>query len=77
MKYSLNNIIKALDKLFKAGFIDEKSIINMKIEDLVKLNNMSGPDILVIAGFIQAIKDKKLVVFLSSDYKERKDDYNA
>lgn len=77
MKYSLNNIIKALDKLFKAGFIDEKSIINMKIEDLVKLNNMSGPDILVIAGFIQAIKDKKLVAFLSSDYKERKDDYNA
>ena len=28
MKYSLNNINKALDKLFKAGFIDEKSILN-------------------------------------------------
>ena len=77
MKYSLNNINKALDKLFKAGFIDEKSILNMKIEDLVKLDNMSGPDILIIAGFKQAIKDKKIVTFLSSNYKERKDDYNA
>ena len=77
MKYSLNNINKALDKLFKAGFIDEKSILNMKLEDLLKLDNLSNIEISIIIEFKKAIKSKKIVTFLSSDYKERKNDYNA
>ena len=77
MKYSLNNINKALDKLFKAGFIDEKSILNMNLEDLLKLDNISNIEISIIIEFKKAIKSKKIVTFLSSDYKERKDDYNA
>lgn len=70
MTYSLTSITKALDKLFKAGFLDEKAILNMKLEDLSKIDNLTSAEVSIIIGFKQAIKNKKLVAFLSSEYKE-------
>lgn len=69
MTYSLTNITKALDKLFKAGFLDEKAILNMKLEDLSKIDNLTSTEVSIIIGFKQAIKNKKIVAFLSNEYK--------
>lgn len=77
MIYNLNQIFKALDKLFKAGFTDEKSISNMKIEDLLKLKNLTNIEISIIIEFKKAIKEKNLVAFLTYSYKEREDDNYA
>lgn len=76
-KYNLNNIFKALDKLFSAGFINEKQILNMQLEDLSRLDNISNIEINIIIEFKKAIKNKKLVAFLSNNYKEERDDRNA
>ena len=76
-KYNLNNIFKALDKLFSAGFTTEKQILNMQLEDLSRLDNISNIEINIIIEFKKAIKNKKLVAFLSDNYKEERDDRNA
>ena len=34
-KYNLNQITKALEKLFEAGFNSDKKILAMKLEDFV------------------------------------------
>lgn len=76
-KYNLNNIFKALDKLFSAGFTTEKQILNMQLEDLSRLDNISNIEINIIIEFKKAIKNKKLVAFLSDNYKEERNDRNA
>ena len=38
MNKILNQKFKALDKLFEAGFTDEKSILKMQMEDFLKLS---------------------------------------
>lgn len=76
-KYNLNNILKALDKLFSAGFTTEKQILNMQLEDLSRLDNISNIEINIIIEFKKAIKNKKLVAFLSDNYKEERNDRNA
>ena len=77
MKFTFTQITKALEKLFKAGFIDEKSILNMKLEDLLKLDNLTNAEISIIIEFKKAIRSKNIIKFLSSDYSERKSDNNA
>ena len=57
-KYNLNNIFKALDKLFSAGFTTEKQILNMQLEDLSRLDNISNIEINIIIEFKKAIKNK-------------------
>jgi hypothetical protein len=69
MNYSLNQKFKALDKLFSAGFVDEKSILNMKLEDLLKMPNLSTIEVNIIIEFKKAIKDKNIVTFLSNQEK--------
>ena len=76
-RYNLNNIFKALDKLFSAGFTTEKQILNMQLEDLSRLDNISNIEINIIIEFKKAIKNKKLVAFLSDNYKEERNDRNA
>ena len=69
MNKILNQKFKALDKLFEAGFTDEKSILKMHMEDFLKLSQFSTVDINLIIKFKQAIKEKNIVAFLS-DNKE-------
>ncbi len=41
-KFNFLQISKLLEKLFKSGFNDEKSILNIQLEDLVKINDISN-----------------------------------
>ena len=67
MNQKLNQKFKALDKLFEAGFTDEKSILKMQMEDFLKLSQFSTVDINLIIKFKQAIKEKNIVAFLSNN----------
>ena len=66
MNYSYNQITKALGKLFRAGFVEEKNILNMKLEDLLKMPDLTTIEIGIIIDFKKAIKDKSIVKFLSN-----------
>lgn len=66
MNYSYNQITKALDKLFRAGFVEEKNILNMKLEDLLKMPDLTTIEVGIIIEFKKAIKEKNVVKFLSS-----------
>lgn len=64
-KYNLNQITKTLDKLFKAGFVDEKSILAIKLDDLEKIQDVTSVEITIIIDLKRAIKNKKIIAFLS------------
>lgn len=66
-KYNLNQITKTLDKLFKAGFIDEKSILAIKLDDLEKIQDVTSVEITIIIELKKAIKNKRIIAFLSCD----------
>ena len=55
-----------LEKLFKAGFTDEKGIIDIRLEDLEKISEISSVDIIILLELKKAIKTKKIISFLSS-----------
>ncbi len=65
MKYNLTIISKTLDKLFKAGFNNEKVILNMKMEDLQKIQNITSLEMNIIIDFKKAVKDKNIIDFLN------------
>ncbi|MBR1936728.1 MAG: hypothetical protein IJ842_03435 [Bacilli bacterium] len=62
-KYSLSGITKLLEKLFNAGFTDEKSILAIQLEDLDKMN-ISPNEIKIILDLKKAIRTKKMIAFL-------------
>ena len=64
-KYNLNQITKTLDKLFKAGFVDGKSILAIKLDDLEKIQDVTSVEITIIIDLKRAIKNKKIIAFLS------------
>ena len=72
-KYNLNQITKTLDKLFKAGFIDEKSILAIKLDDLEKIQDVTSVEITIIIELKKAIKNKKIIAFLSCN-QEREEE---
>lgn len=67
MKYNLTQITKTLEKLFKAGFNDERLILNMKLDDLQKIQDVTSIDMNIIIDFKKAVKDKKIIQFLNCD----------
>ena len=71
--YNLNQITKALEKLFGAGFNTDKKILAMKLEDLVKMGNLTSTEIAIIIDFRMAVKNKQITTFLSG-YKEKGND---
>lgn len=64
-KYNLSQLTKTLDKLFSAGFKDEKSILALKLEDLEKIQDFGMVDVNIIINLKKAIKTKQLIKFLS------------
>ncbi len=72
-KYNLNQITKTLDKLFKAGFNDEKSILAIKLDDLEKIQDVTSVEITIIIELKRAIKNKKIIAFLSCN-QEREEE---
>lgn len=69
-KYNLNQITKALEKLFEAGFNSDKKILAMKLEDLIKISNLTSSEITIIIDYRMAVKNKQITAFLSG-YKEK------
>lgn len=72
-KYNLNQITKALEKLFEAGFNSDKKILAMKLEDLIKIGNLTSSEIAIIIDYRMAVKNKQITAFLSG-YKEKGSD---
>ena len=72
-KYNLNQITKTLDKLFKARFVDEKSILAIKLDDLEKIQDVTSVEITIIIELKRAIKNKKIIAFLSCN-QEREEE---
>lgn len=64
-KYNLSQLTKTLDKLFSAGFKDEKGILALKLEDLEKIQDFGMVDVNIIINLKKAIKTKQLIKFLS------------
>lgn len=72
-KYNLNQITKTLDKLFKAGFIDEKSILAIKLDDLEKIQDVTSIEITIIIELKKAIKNKRIIAFLSCNQEGKEE----
>ncbi len=72
-KYNLNQITKTLDKLFKAGFIDEKSILAIKLDDLEKIQDVTSVEITIIIELKKAIKNKRIIAFLSCNQEGKEE----
>lgn len=70
-KYSFNQITKLLEKVFKAGFTDEKSILAIQLDDLSKIQDISSVDITIILELKKAIKSKKIIAFLSCENEKK------
>ena len=70
MKYNFNTISKLLEKIFKAGFVEEKNILAMQIEDLSKIPDINSQEILLLIELKKAIRNRKLIAFLSG-YEEK------
>lgn len=75
-KYDLLEITKLLNKIFKAGFLDEKTILAIDITDLEKIEDITSKDISILLELKKAIKGKRIIAFLSCNY-EREDDKNV
>lgn len=71
IKYNFSNITKLLEKLFKAGFDTEKSILGLSLDDLQKLNDITSSEITIILDLKKAIRNKKLIAFLSRNEEEK------
>lgn len=69
-KYNFSQITKTLEKLFEAGFNTDKKILALKLEDLTKIQNLQNNETMIIIEFKNAIKNKKILEFLSG-YKEK------
>lgn len=72
-KYNLNHITKTLDKLFKAGFNDEKSILAIKLDDLEKIQDVTSVEITIIIELKKAIKNKRIIAFLSCNQEGKEE----
>ena len=60
-KYNLSQITKVLEKIFKAGFKTEKEILNIGLDDLIKLPDVNGNEIIILLDLKKAIKMEKIM----------------
>ena len=65
-KYNLSQITKVLEKIFKAGFKTEKDILNIKLDDLTKIQDVNGNEIIILLDLKKAIKYRQIIAFLSN-----------
>lgn len=73
-KINLQAKTKVLEKIFKAGFCDEKKILSIKLGDTLRIPDCSVQDISIIIEFQNAIKTKKYLPFLVGYDGERKEE---
>lgn len=65
-KYNLSQITKVLEKIFKAGFKTEKEILNIKLDDLTRIQDVNSNEIIILLDLKKAIKNRQIIAFLSN-----------
>lgn len=65
-KYNLSQITKVLEKIFKAEFKTEKDILNIKLDDLTRIQDVNGNEIIILLDLKKAIKNRQIIAFLSN-----------
>lgn len=76
-KYNYSQMTKLLEKVFKAGFKDEKEILALQLEDLEKIPDISSTDISIIIELKRAIKTKRIIAFLSCTDEKKEEKKNV
>ena len=59
--------VKSIEKLIEAGFNNEKSILDMTMDDILALPNISVAEIGIINEIQKAIKANKIITFLGGE----------
>ena len=62
--------IKVLNKVFEAGFSDEKAISAMTMDDILSMQGITVADIGLINDLQKSIKANKVISFFSGEMKE-------
>lgn len=56
--------VKVLNKVFEAGFTDEKAIAAMTMDDILAMQGITMADISIINDLQKSIKGNKVISFL-------------
>ena len=56
--------VKVLNKIFEAGFTDEKAISAMTMDDILSMQGITIADITIINDLQKSIKANKVISFL-------------
>ena len=62
--------IKVLNKVFEAGFTDEKAISTMTLDDILSMQGITVGDIGLINDLQKSIKANKVISFLGGGTNE-------
>ena len=57
-------VVKVLNKVFEAGFTDEKAISAMTMDDILSMQSITVADIALINDLQKSIKANKVISFL-------------
>ena len=65
--------MKSLEKLFRAGFDTDEKIRKLTLDDIWHIRDLMPVDLLNYKYLIKAVKERKLIAFLSgNDGREEK-----
>lgn len=56
--------VKVLNKIFEAGFTDEKAISSMTMDDVLSIQGITVADITILNDLQKSIKANKVISFL-------------
>ena len=56
--------VKVLNKIFEAGFTEEKAIAAMTMDDILSMQGITVADITLISELQKSIKGNKVISFL-------------
>lgn len=62
--------VKVLNKIFEAGFTDEKAISTMTMDDILSMQGITVADITIINDLQKSIKANKVISFLGGGANE-------
>ena len=62
--------VKSIEKLIEAGFNNEKSILDITMDDILALPNISVAEIGMINEIQKAVKANKIITFLGGVQNE-------
>lgn len=63
--------VKVLNKIFEAGFTDEKAIAAMTMDDILSMQGITVAEIGIINDLQKSIKANKVITFLGGGANEQ------